>query len=132
MSRADRGDKKPTTAAERNRKKLLAYLIDFDNDLLKRQEYSEVILGYKNPNQIYRTLSPSDLSAIEAEALQTIKDHSAPQRSELYKSLYLEGKSGNVKAIKEFLDRTEGKVPDKQDVTLTPGEGVSFNVKVGK
>jgi hypothetical protein len=115
MARLENGDEKLGPAGERNKAKILSFLTDFDNDWPKRQEYSTTILGYKNPNQIYRTLSPQDLTAIEAEALETIKEQSTPQRKELYQTLHKEGKNGNVTAIKEFLDRTEGKVKEVKE-----------------
>jgi hypothetical protein len=121
MGMGQKDDNQPTAAAVRNKAKILAFLTDFDNDWPKRSEYSLKILGYKSVNQIYRTLSPQDITAIEAEALEIIKANSTPQRKELYKSLFKEGKAGNVTAIKEFLDRTEGKVKEVKEITGKDG-----------
>lgn len=112
---SEKSKKIHSAAKDRNKALLLAYLSDFENDWPRRQDYSSLILGYKNPTQIYRTLSPEEISQIESEAVEIIKVQSSRQRKELYKSLHKEGKNGNVAAIREFLDRTEGKVADKLD-----------------
>lgn len=108
-------ESKKITAKDRNRAKLLKYLSDPENDFIPRQDYSTQILKYKKPNQIYQTLPPEELTEIEAEAMESRKAASARQRSILYSKLYEEGKAGNVTAIKEFLDRTEGKVKEKHE-----------------
>ena len=109
--------KKGYSAADRNREKLLKFLSDWENEWPPRYLYSTQILGYKNEAQIYHTLTPNDLTEIEAEALEIRKKSCSKQRSEIYKSLFDEGKSGNVNAAKEFLDRTEGKVTEKKEIT---------------
>ena len=111
VSREDR----TVSAGERNRAKLLKYLSDPDNDWPKRQEYSIQILGYKRDNAMYQHLSPPEITDVEKEALEVIKAQSSRHRKVLYAALYREGKKGNVKAIKEFLDRTEGKIKDKHE-----------------
>ena len=117
----EKGEKKLGPAGERNRKKLLAFLSDFENEWPKRQEYSTLILGYKLENQIYKTLTPHQITSIENEALEIIKAQSSKQRRELYKQLHTEGKKGNVTAIKECLVRTEGKVVERKEITGKDG-----------
>jgi hypothetical protein len=110
--------KSGVTQKEKNRVTLVAYLSDPENEWPKRQEYSTGILGYKTQTQLYKYYTTDELAEIEAEAMENRKKRSSRQRSVLYRSLYNEGKDGNVQAIKEFLDRTEGKVPDKVDANI--------------
>lgn len=128
--RSEKGKRIHSTARDRNKAKLLAFLSDIDNKWPHRQNYSSEILGYKNPTQIYRTLSPEDISEIESEAVEIIKKQSARQRKILYSSLFKEGRTGNVKAIKEYLDRTEGKVTESHKHEIVPGKGVEIEVVV--
>lgn len=113
MGHRVRREDRTVSAGERNRAKLLKYLSEPANDWPKRQDYSIQILDYKRNNAMYQHLSPQEISAIEAEALEIIKAQSCLQRKVLYAVLYQERKKGNVQAIKEFLDRTEGKISDK-------------------
>jgi hypothetical protein len=106
--------------------KLLKYLGDPENDFVSRAKLSNEVLGYKNPNQINCLFTAAELQEIEAEAFEIRKKNSSKNRAELYGALYREGKKGNVQAIKEYLDRVEGKVTDKHkieaDVTTTLSE----------
>jgi len=97
-------------ARERHRRKLLDYLGNPENEFPARQEYA-TILGIV-VGTLYRHFSPADMQEIEAEAYTLRKQRSSKQRSILLKTLYDEGKGGNIQAIKEFFDRTEGKAPD--------------------
>ena len=115
MGQRVRIEDRTISAGERNRAKLLKYLSDPDNDWPKRQDYSIQILGYKRDNAMYQHLSPPEITDIEKEALEVIKAQSSRQRRVLYAALFEEGKTGNVQAIKEFLDRTEGKIKDKHE-----------------
>lgn len=128
--RSETGKNLHSTAKERNRAKLLAFLSDIETDWPKRQDYSHLILGYKNDTQIYRTLSPEDISQIESEAVEIIKAQASRQRKELYQALHKEGKAGNVTAIKEFLDRTEGKVKEKVELTGKDGADLIWHVNI--
>lgn len=113
------------SVAKRNaRYKLLDYLGNPNNDFLPRCELSTIVLKYKHPNQIHKLFTTSELNEIEAEAFELRKKNSVRERSELYKSLYMHGKKGNVQAAKEFLERTEGKVTDKQEITGKDGKNL--------
>jgi hypothetical protein len=109
---------------ERCKFKLLSFLSDIDNEWPKRFDYSEKILGYKNKRHVYKILSPDELTEIEKEAMELLKAKSSKQRKDLYQTLYNEGKKGNIQAIKEFLDRTEGKVKEKYEHTGKDGEPI--------
>jgi hypothetical protein len=98
-------------ARERHRRKLLDYLGNPENDFPARQAYAKEILGIA-VGTMYRHFSPDDMQDIENEAYSIRKQRSSKQRSILLKTLFDEARSGNVQAIKEFFDRTEGKAPD--------------------
>lgn len=119
--RVEKGKTTRSSAKERNRAKLIIFLSNFEGAWPTRQDYSQTILGYKTDTQIYRTLSPQEITDIEAEAVEIIKAQSSRQRKELYQSLFEEGKAGNITAIKEFLDRTEGKVKEVKEHTGKDG-----------
>ena len=101
------------SAKERNKRKLLEYLGNPENEFLGRNAYAVAVLGYKQPVSMYKKLSPAELDEIEAEAFEIRKKRCAKQRSHVYAKLYQEAQNGNVAAAKEFLDRVEGKVTDK-------------------
>lgn len=103
---------------EKNWVLLVSFLSDPDNPFPNRQDYSQTILKYKNPTQIYRYFTPEELTQIEAEAMENRKARTARQRAKLYDKLYELGDDGNVTAIKEYLDRTEGKVKEKIETTV--------------
>ena len=59
------------------------------------------------------------LAPLENEALEERKRRSAGKRAVIYDVMFLKAKEGDVQAMKEYLDRTEGKVPNKNDITIT-------------
>jgi hypothetical protein len=75
---------------------------------------------------IYRIFKPQELSDIEAEALANRMRRRSRNRAILYDTLVLLGQSGNVQAIKEYLDRTEGKVTDKIEHTGANGSPITY------
>jgi hypothetical protein len=125
-----------------NKARLLEFLSDPENDWPTRQRYSTEILGYCADNQIYRSLSPKHLAEIEDLALENRKKRSARQRGLILEALFRKAIGFTVKetrlfktsddkilvkeierhfppdsmAAKEFLDRTEGKVRDIQEI----------------
>jgi len=99
------------------KKKLIDFLSDPDNCFCTRTVMRKDVLGISGAT-FYKHFSPQAISDIENEAFEIRKKNSARQRSELMEALHKEGKDGNVAAAKEFLDRTEGKVPIKQEVAL--------------
>jgi hypothetical protein len=102
------------TAKERHRKKMLEFWGNPENDFVNRVTMHTEVLGL-TAQTFYRHFTPFEIQDIENEAYDTRKKNSTRQRGEVIQALYEEGKTGNVPAAKEFLDRTEGKVPDKLD-----------------
>jgi len=103
-------------AKDKHKINLLKYLGDPENDFPRaRQAYAE-ILGI-HVQTLYLHFTPEEFQNIEQEAYDLRKKNSTKQRAELLKTLYNEGKNGNIPAIKEFLDRTEGKVPNQTQIT---------------
>lgn len=106
-------------AKERHKQRLLVYLGDWENNFPKRIEMPD-ILGIKRTT-LYKHFSPNELLEIENEGLELRKKNSGRQRAKVYESMASEAKDGNVSAQKEFLDRTEGKVIEKRELTGKDG-----------
>jgi len=100
---------------QRLTEKLIEYLADPENDFPSRSEMSVKILGYKNRQSVYTLFRPEELTEIEHRALEERKRRSSRVRAQMYKALHELGLSGNVQAIKELLDRLEGKVTEKHE-----------------
>jgi len=111
------------TAKDKHKMKMLKYWGDPENDFINRSRMHKEILGITGFT-FYKHFTPDEISEIEYDAVELRKKASSPQRARLYKALYKEAKTGNVKAIKEFLDRVEGKVKEKVELTGEGGEAL--------
>jgi len=103
--------------------RLREYLEDPDNPFPSRSVMAVEVLGYSRTNSLYRLISPKELGELEREALEERKRRSAKNRATLYDVLYEVGKAGDVSAIKEYLNRTEGPVETRAKMELTGKEG---------
>jgi len=74
----------------------------------------KTILRITGPT-FYKHFSVEELFDIEAEAAQIRRDRSTRQRAAVLNALYTSATDGNVPAAKEFLDRTEGTVAQKNE-----------------
>lgn len=103
--------KQKPTAKDKHRVKLLKYLRDWENPWPNRDQMAKVcgIL----PSCLRFHFSPDDFMEIENEGIELRKKNAALPRSNAYAALEKQAKEGNVSAIKELLDRTEGKVEDR-------------------
>lgn len=101
------------SAKQRHRINLLKHLGNWENIFPSRTDYLN-ILGIKRTT-LYKHFSPAELQEIENEGIELRKKNTARPRAEVFQSLLAKAKSGNVPAIKEFLNRTEGKVVDKYE-----------------
>ena len=99
------------TSKDRHALKLIEYIGDWDNDFPSRVAMAE-ICGVK-PDTLRKHFTLEEYAEIEDKGLELRKKNSAKQRGEVYKSMLESAKDGVVPAQKEFLDRTEGKIPDK-------------------
>lgn len=104
------------SAKQRHRINLLKHLGDWENIFPNRTDYLD-ILGIKRTT-LYKHFTPTELLEIENEGTELRKKNTARPRAEVFQSLLTKAKSGNVQAIKEFLDRTEGKVKEKIDLNV--------------
>lgn len=104
-------------AKEIHKQKLLEYLGNPDNEFLRRKEMYEVVLKIRRQT-FHKHFTTREIRDIEYEALELRKQNSAKNLSEVYSALAEEAKAGDVKAIKEYLDRIEGKVIDKKNIDL--------------
>jgi hypothetical protein len=96
------------TAKERNKDKLLKYLGNPENEFLTREKLSTEVLGYKTGEGIYKTLSPADLEAIDAEALEMRRSKYSRRMAEVDKGVLLAASAGDAKAAKLAYQRFEG------------------------
>ena len=62
--------KRSFSSKERHRLTLLEYLGNPENKWPRRQELSTQVLGFKQPNQIYKAFSLNEIYEIELEALE--------------------------------------------------------------
>jgi hypothetical protein len=85
---------------------------------MNRTSLGVTICGYKDQRSLYRHFSPEELTEIENESLEERKRRSAGKRAVIYDAMFLKAKKGDVAAMKEYLDRTEGKVLNKVDAHL--------------
>ena len=106
---------KQSNTKEENRRKISTYLNDPDNEWLHRTGLGVTVCGYKDQRTLYKHFSPEELTEIENEALEERKRRSAGKRAVIYDAMFLKAKDGDVAAMKEFLDRTEGKIPNKNE-----------------
>jgi hypothetical protein len=109
---------KVSMVKEENKRKISTYLNDPDNEWMNRTSLGVTICGYKDQRSLYRHFSPEELTEIENESLEERKRRSAGKRAVIYDAMFLKAKMGDVAAMKEYLDRTEGKVPNKVDANL--------------
>ena len=105
-------------AKELHKKRLLAYLEDWDNPFPNRTEMAK-ILGVKLVT-LYYHFTPAEINEILNEGLELRKKNSAIPRAKIYESMRKVGSEGVVPAQKEFLDRTEGKVIERHQIEVKP------------
>ncbi len=103
---------------EENKRKIASYLGDPDNEWMNRTSLGVTICGYKDQRSLYRHFSPEELTEIETEALEERKRQSSGKRAVIYDAMFLKAKEGDVAAMKEYLDRTEGSVPSKLNAKI--------------
>ena len=105
------------SAKDKHRINLLKFLGDPENDFPTQRKAYASLLRIK-VSTMYGHFTPDDFQSIEDDAYELRKKNSAKQRAVVLKSLYEEAKGGCVPAIKEFFDRTEGKVKEKVDLGI--------------
>ncbi len=128
MSKARTRSPDIKTAKERHTETLLSFMGNPDNKFPSRSEMAMEILKYNDVSAMYKIFATVDLSEIENEALELRKKYSAGNRAKVYDALIKAAGEGNVQAIKEYLDRTEGKTTDKQELTGKDGGPLSLSL----
>lgn len=113
---------KTKTAKQRHKDTLLRYLSDWDNPWPTRDKMAE-ICGVKR-STLRGHFLPDDYAEVEALGLELRLKNSAAPRASAYQALADEASTGNVPAIKELLDRTEGKVTDKIENKITADDNL--------
>lgn len=144
-------------AKEKHKLNLLKVLGDPEEEFPNRAKYPG-ILKISKP-ALYQHFTPEDLIEIEKEAVEIRKARSSKQRANVLRALYSramgyehpEEKAQFADGVwqtheqtkhyppdkasaQEFLDRTEGKVPDKHEIGGPGGEPIRpvLNINTGK
>ncbi len=123
---------KHSRVKKENKHKIASYLSDPDNEWLHRTGLGVTVCGYKDQRSLYKHFSPEELTEIETEALEERKRRSAGKRAIVYDALYKRALEGDVSAMKEYLDRTEGKVVTKNENKNENTGNITVNVGFGK
>jgi hypothetical protein len=113
--------KRTSTVKEQRRVTILNYLMNPDNEWPTRQEISTVLLGCKQPNQIYKTFSIDELREIELEALKLRRNRYTKKLSAVDQALFTKAIEGDVSAIRLCYQRFEGWSEKVQNVLTGPG-----------
>lgn len=121
-----------STEKEKKRIKVIEYIGNPENDFPTRTEIALDVLGYTQKTSYYKLFETSEMADMEEKGLALRKENSKRERSIVYDSLLKEAKKGNVQACKEYLDRTEGKVIDKKEITGRDGNALVpiLNIKL--
>jgi hypothetical protein len=88
---AEQGENKDNRLTPQGRKnyvKLFDFLSDPDKDWPKRSDYSQLVLKYKKPHQIYSTLTPQIITEIEIKASDVRLERSSGRRMKVRDALY--------------------------------------------
>ncbi len=142
----------------RHREKLVNYLSNPENEFVPRGKFPE-ILGFKHRRTLYRHFTAADLTDIEHEAFENRKKQMTRSRVRVYEAMeaaavgyehdavhvsqhqgdviltdVIKKYSPNPAAATVLLDRLEGKVPIKTQVTGKDGERLlpDFSVDFGR
>lgn len=137
---------------ERYKLRLLRHLGDPEIDFPPRRDYPQIVGVSKKT--IYKHFTPLELSEIEAEAVDMRKKSCSRQRANVLSALYeraigyshpdvhISTHLGDVTmtdiikhfppdraAAQEFLDRTEGKVPDKVEMDTSSEVNITVTLE---
>lgn len=110
-----------TTRREMHRQHIVEYLSDPDNEWLSRTDIALNVCNYKQAHAIYRIFTPTELDELEREALEIRKKRSAGRRAKVYDAMYNSALGGDVQAQKAYLDRMEGPITNKTEVSGPDG-----------
>jgi hypothetical protein len=92
---------------EANKLKMLEYLGNPDNEWLDRSGVAKQVLGYKNPQPLWRQFSLSELVEIEREALDLRRGKYARHLAHVDHGLLKAAKAGDARAAKLVYQRFE-------------------------
>lgn len=106
-------------AKQRHKDKLLKYLADWSNPWPNRDTMPG-ICGLC-ASTLRHHFSVEDFAEMESLGLEMRLKNAAVPRANAYDALTREAADGNVSAIKELLDRTEGKVIEKREYSGKDG-----------
>lgn len=104
-------------AKERHRLKLVEYLGNPDNEFFTRAEMYR-FLGIRRQT-FYKHFSPAELRDIETEAMAARKGNSARILVAVYSTLEKMAMGGDIRAIREYLNRIEGRVTERKEVNMS-------------
>lgn len=111
-----------SSGKEKRKMQVVEYIGNPENAFPTRTEIALDVLKYTEKTSYYKLFTTKEMAELEEEGLQLRKENSKRERAVVYESLLREAKKGNVQACKEYLDRTEGKVIDKKEITGKDGK----------
>lgn len=113
---------------------VIEYIGNPENKFPTRSEIALVVLEYQQVESFYKLFTTAEMSEMEEAGLALRKENSKRERAIVYDALFKEAQKGNVQACKEYLDRVEGKVIDKKQITGADGKDLApiLNVKLTK
>ena len=102
------------------RLKIIEFLANPENDVVRRSEYCPVILRKKTKHQIYQYFKPHELAEIEAEAMAVRRQRYAAEIMRVDQGLLKRAAEGDPAAAKLCFQRYEGWEPsEKKKIDLT-------------
>ena len=117
-------DENKLTVKERHKLKLLEYLANPENEILKRSEWAVNILGI-SPSGLYFHFNANDLTEIEGEALNRRRARYGLKLGQVDKALFEKAiNDQDVKAIELIYKRFENWNPN-QKIEINTGD--NFN-----
>lgn len=117
------------TAKEKHKQRMLEYWGNPENDFITRQEMYLTVLRVTRTT-FYKHFPSAELFHVEAEASALRRVRSARQRTNVLAALYSKAKEGDVPAVREFLDRTEGTVAQRMELTGKDGKELLPSQKI--
>ena len=96
------------------RLRIVEYLANPDNEVVRRSEYCPVILRKKTKHQIYQYFKPHELAEIEAEAMEVRRQRYAADIMRVDQGLLKRAAEGDPAAAKLCFQRYEGWEPTER------------------
>lgn len=121
-------EKKPPEPREMIKAKIIDYLSDPENEWPNKVDLAVTVLGYAHVQALYNHFSVQEMHEMYREGLEARKKNAAYGLGIAYNALLKASKDGNVQAIKEYIERLEGKVPDQVNSNVNQVQTVQIEL----